>query len=292
MPLNFPVARRLPVLACALLLCLSAATRAEAEEPPGARDHPMLTRYPDSQITEYESNYNAVQFKVAGADGAPEAIQSIEGDALRIRYFFASPEKQPSPLQVLRNYQNAIRQIDGEVAYERLPSDLDGGETTLRASTGGKDVWIKVENDIFAAPTRAYQLTFVTVAAMQQAVTANKLLEELDRNGFIALYINFATGKSDLQADGLASVREIVSLLQANAALKLRIEGHTDNVGDADANKALSLARANSVASAVSTGGIDPARLTTAGYGQERPIADNRSEEGRAKNRRVELVKD
>jgi outer membrane protein OmpA-like peptidoglycan-associated protein len=79
--------------------------------------------------------------------------------------------------------------------------------------------------------------------------------------------------------------------MKANPGLKLSVEGHTDNAGGAEANKALSLARASSVAKAVVAGGIDAARLSATGFGQERPVADNRSEEGRAKNRRVELVR-
>ena len=126
---------------------------------------------------------------------------------------------------------------------------------------------------------------------MQQVVTANKLLDELNKAGFIALYINFDTGKWDLKADGQATVAEIVKMLKSAPALKVSIEGHTDNVGSAAANKTLSENRAKSVMAAIVSGGIDAKRLSSAGFGQERPIADNRSEEGRAKNRRVELVK-
>ncbi|HEU0289221.1 MAG TPA: OmpA family protein, partial [Burkholderiales bacterium] len=74
-------------------------------------------------------------------------------------------------------------------------------------------------------------------------------------------------------------------------SLSIAVEGHTDNVGQATANKALSEQRARSVMNAIVAVGIDPKRVSAAGFGQERPIADNRSEEGRSKNRRVELVK-
>jgi outer membrane protein OmpA-like peptidoglycan-associated protein len=80
----------------------------------------------------------------------------------------------------------------------------------------------------------------VEVAQMQQVVSANKLLDELNKNGFIALYINFDTGKWDLKADGTATVAEIVKMLKSAPALKIAIEGHTDNVGLAAANKTLS----------------------------------------------------
>jgi outer membrane protein OmpA-like peptidoglycan-associated protein len=73
--------------------------------------------------------------------------------------------------------------------------------------------------------------------------------------------------------------------------LKLSVEGHTDNVGNPKANKTLSEARAKSVIAEIVKQGIDATRLSAAGFGQDKPIADNKTEEGKAKNRRVELVK-
>jgi OOP family OmpA-OmpF porin len=260
------------------------------EDARGSKDHPLLTRYPNSHIVEYEKNYNAVEFTTGMKGGNPQK-KAVEGDATTITYFHNSVEKQPSALQLLRNYQNALKGIGGETVYERMPRDGDGGEITMKVATGGKEVWVRVEPGVFSAPTQSYKVQVVEVAAMQQVVTANQLLDELNKNGFIALYINFDTGKSDLKADGKATVAEIVKMLKAAPELKVGIEGHTDNVGQAAANKALSEARARSVMAAVAAGGIDAKRLSAAGLGQERPIADNRGEEGRAKNRRVELVK-
>lgn len=255
-----------------------------------SKDHPLLTRYPKSHIVEYEKNFNSVEFAIGTEAGQPKR-KAIEGDATIITYFHNSPETQPSALQVIRNYENAIKSIGGEVVYERLPKEGDGGEVTLKVATGGKEVWVRLEVGIFSAPTQSYKLWVVEVAQMQQVVSANKLLDELNKNGFIALYINFDTGKWDLKADGQATVAEIVKMLKAAPAIKIAIEGHTDNVGQALANKTLSEKRAQSVMAAVVAGGIDAKRLSAAGFGQEKPIADNRGEEGRAKNRRVELVK-
>ncbi|MBB1517618.1 OmpA family protein [Aquipseudomonas guryensis] len=272
-----------------LLLALALPAQA-GEDLGGAKDHPLLSRYPASHITEYQQNYNAVEFATGTQDGVPQR-QAIEGQATQILYFHDSAESQPSPLQLIRNYQNAIKSIGGEVLYERLPSDGDGGETTLKVTSVGKEVWVRVEPGIYSAPTQSYSLRLVEVEAMQQVVSANQLLDELNRNGFIALYINFDTGKADLKADGQASVREIVSMLSSAPELKIAIEGHTDNVGQPADNKALSERRAQSVMAAIVAAGIPAERLQAAGFGQERPVADNRSAEGRAKNRRVELVK-
>lgn len=273
------------------ILTLSATAIAQdVQDAPQSKDHPLLTRYPNSFITEYEKNFNSVEFALGTKSGEP-LRKRIEGDATTILYFHKAVENQPSPLQVIRNYQNALKAIGGEVVYERLPREGDGGETTLKVSTEGKEVWVRVEPGIFSAPTQSYKLWIVEVAAMQQVVTANRLLDELNKSGFISLYINFDTGKSDLKADGRATVAEIVKMLRSAPAMRVAIEGHTDNVGQPAANKRLSDARARSVMAAVVEGGIDAKRLSAVGFGQERPVADNRTEEGRAKNRRVELVK-
>jgi outer membrane protein OmpA-like peptidoglycan-associated protein len=273
----------------ALWIGLASATASAQTDAEGSRDHPMLQRYPDSHIGEYRKNFDAVEFRVREA--GKERRQRVEGDATVIMYRHNNADRQPSALQLIRNYQNAIKSIGGQVVYERLPRDSDSGETTLRVAAGGKEIWVRVTPDIFGAPTQAYTLTIVEVAGMAQVVTANALLDEINKKGFVALYINFDTGRHELKADGQQAVREIVAMLKSAPALKLAIEGHTDNVGAAADNKALSERRANSVRTAIVQAGIQTTRLTAAGFGAERPVADNRSEDGRAKNRRVELVK-
>ena len=282
------MARMLLTLLALVFITLTAI--AASDDVAGSKDHPLITRYPDSILTEYEHNFNSVPITVGTENGAPK-IQNIEGQATLIRYFYRDAQKQPSPLQIIRNYQNAIKSIKGEVVFERLPKEGDGGETTLKVNSGGKDIWIKVEPDIWSAPAQSYKLSIVEVEAMAQVISASALLDALNKDGFIALYINFDTGKSDLKADGEATVKEIATMLKSAPTLKISIEGHTDNVGTAASNLKLSEARAKSVMEAVVKAGIAKDRLTSKGLGQTTPIADNRSDDGKAKNRRVELVK-
>jgi OOP family OmpA-OmpF porin len=107
----------------------------------------------------------------------------------------------------------------------------------------------------------------------------------------MALYINFDTGKSTIRPESRPIVEQIAALMKQNAGLRLSIEGHTDNVGTPASNKLLSEQRAKAVLDAVVATGVPSSRLSAIGWGQDRPIADNRSQEGRAKNRRVEIVK-
>ena len=255
------------------------------EDVEGSKDHPLLSRMTNSFITEYKQQFDAVDFATSAT-----AKQTVEGDVTTIVYFYKSPEKQPSPLQVIRNYQNAVKNAGGQIVWERRGDD--GGEATMKVSrSDGQEVWISVTPGIFSAPTNSYKLVIAERAAMVQEVTAGQMLAALDEAGFIALYINFETGSWALTPQAEAIAAQIAQLLKENPKLVVGLEGHTDNVGDAKENILLSENRAKSVMSAVVKQGIPAARLRAAGLGASKPLADNRTEEGRARNRRVELVK-
>lgn len=126
---------------------------------------------------------------------------------------------------------------------------------------------------------------------MEQAVEANKMLDQMNAKGFVTLYINFETNKFAIKPDSQPTITEVAIMLMSAPDLSIGIEGHTDNVGDDAANKTLSGNRARSVMDALIAEGISSERLSAAGLGEEKPIDDNATEAGRANNRRVELVK-
>ncbi len=125
------------------------------------------------------------------------------------------------------------------------------------------------------------------------AVNADSLTSDISRTGHASDYgIYFDTGKADVKPESDATLKEIAKLLQKNAQLKLYVVGHTDNVGNLASNQDLSQRRADAVAQLLSAKyGVLAARLRAIGDGPSAPVASNDSEEGRAKNRRVELVK-
>jgi OOP family OmpA-OmpF porin len=103
-------------------------------------------------------------------------------------------------------------------------------------------------------------------------------------------HLNFDSSTTRLTPDSDPTVANLVAIMKCYPAMRVRLEGHTDNTGDAAANKQLSLNRANAIEALLTQGGIDPARMSTDGWGDEKPIASNDTEEGRAKNRRTDLV--
>jgi OmpA-OmpF porin, OOP family len=126
---------------------------------------------------------------------------------------------------------------------------------------------------------------------MEQIIQANEMLLALNKEGFIALNILFDTGKSTIKPESMSIVDQVFEMLKNNTSLKVSIEGHTDNTGTAASNKSLSEARAKAVMEILVVKGINKERLSSKGWGQDKPVADNSTEEGKAKNRRVEIVK-
>ncbi len=100
----------------------------------------------------------------------------------------------------------------------------------------------------------------------------------------------FSTGKSELMPIAKEKLNEVYKVLKDQGHPKLRIEGHTDSVGSAEENRKLSLARAESVKAHFVSQGYPADRIKTVGKGPDSPVADNGSAEGRANNRRVEII--
>ena len=101
--------------------------------------------------------------------------------------------------------------------------------------------------------------------------------------------VNFATGSAELTPESMSQINNLGEVLKAYKNVEIRVEGHTDNTGDAAANKSLSLKRALSVKEALTKYGIGDGRVAIAGYGSEKPVADNGTEAGRLANRRVDV---
>jgi outer membrane protein OmpA-like peptidoglycan-associated protein len=264
-----------------ILTCLGAA--AQVKDYEGYKDPALFTRMPHYLLTTkdsvVETPFDSYEFRVKNGE------QKVEGRHLHYTYDFdESAGTPPGFVQIVRNYQAAAKRIGGEVLSE------DVRTTTIRIARNGQETWVAVEafNE-----GRLYELNIIERQLMKQDVVADAaaLRSGLNENGHVEVPgIFFDFGKADVKPESEPALKELTAMLQANAAVKVWVVGHTDNVGSMESNMALSGARAAAVVKALVQRGIGGARLAPHGAGPYAPIASNATEEGRARNRRVELV--
>lgn len=250
-------------------------------DAPNCQDHPLLNRLPDYWIEScVQKQFDAYKFM-----GERGKNTQVEGRFWNIRYQPpAGLAEKPSTLQVLRNVENAVKQVGGKLVAK------DSSKETLILTQDDKELWIEAWADY----TGKYILTIVQKDVMVQVLSANAdaFASGLKTSGHIAVEgILFDTGKATLKPESKQAIGEVVKLLKADAGLKVFVVGHTDNAGAAVGNMQLSQDRAEAVVQELVKSGIATSRLKPFGNGPYAPVASNDNESGRAKNRRVELVK-
>jgi OmpA-OmpF porin, OOP family len=259
------------------------------DDAEGCKDHPLFTRLEYFYIGSCSENYNEIEIRTG-----QDKTEMKEGNLTQIyyRFNFDSGQKEKSPLQIIKNYENAVVQNGGKMIYKNTDPTVGNIEATYHFVSENKEYWVKIccmaGNGVVA---EAFELNILEMEKMKQEIEASEMFEAINKAGFIALYINFETGKSDIKSESQPIVDQIVEMLKQNPDLKVSVEGHTDNVGSDKSNKTLSENRAKSVMNALISGGIEKSRLSSKGWGSTKPIEDNSTEDGRYKNRRVEIVK-
>lgn len=218
-------------------------------------------------------------------------------------------QKEFSDLEVVRNLQQVVAAAGGvEISSGETPLELrDAFSAAMRAYPGESKCYHNSSQQVFVLRREDGNVwvrtcrgrTHAGLIVVQEAglqvtsalLPASELEQALADEGRVALQVHFATDRAEILPESVPQIAQIVALLQADSALALSVEGHTDNTGDSAHNRALSEARARSVVAAIAAAGIAADRLDAAGHGDSRPVADNATEEGRAANRRVELVR-
>jgi OOP family OmpA-OmpF porin len=194
-------------------------------------------------------------------------------------------------LLLQRNYERVIRSMGGQLYAVALGNNVGRGDIQQVFLLKRESLvqWIHLRTVRYNA--KLAQLTVVTLNEVPEVLSSGELKSEMDRQGFVTLSVNFEHNKADVRALDRPLLDEVVQMLAAEPTLHISVDGHTDNVGGSSQNKQLSQRRAESIVNYLIAGGIERSRLQARGFGLESPVADNRTEDGRAKNRRVELVK-
>jgi outer membrane protein OmpA-like peptidoglycan-associated protein len=254
---------------------------APEKDKEGCKDHPLFTRMSNYYVNSCdEIEFDSFEFK--DDKGSPV---TVEGHKYVMEYILKEGAKVPSPLQIIRNFTNAIKKIGG-TTYEQRDE-----RAFMRLVKDGKETWAMVYIDWDG---KLYRLTIVEKGGMVQEVVADAktMAQDISTAGKVAIYgIYFDFNKADVKPESDSTLKEIAKLLSQNPNLKLYVVGHTDNVGGFDYNMKLSQARAEAVVRVLTNQyKVNSNRLKSHGVGPLAPVTSNKTEQGRAKNRRVELV--
>jgi OmpA-OmpF porin, OOP family len=247
----------------------------------GSKDHPLITRMPGYYI----SQYNVSEF--AGFDPTVIGGKDVHWEGKVYSYGYERKEggRPISMLQIVRNYETAIKRAGGKI----LGGDERRVAAEIRKEGALTGVYMEAFND-----GREYSLTIVESQTMKQEVVADAkaMRNDLADTGKTIVYgIYFDTASATIKPESEPALVEVVNLLNGSPALKVYVVGHTDNVGGLESNLKLSSDRAASVVKAITARGVAASRLKSAGVGPYSPVASNDTDEGKAKNRRVEFVK-
>jgi OmpA-OmpF porin, OOP family len=276
--------KKSPLIGLILGLILSSAgIAAQQADYKDCQDHPLFpTRMPEYRISDCKvEDFGVYEFFVTKGPKIP-----VEGKFTFITYSYTGPRaNEPSALAIVRNYENAIKKVGGQILqivptwWVNAKIVKDGRETWVQVERGNGKIWLRI----------------VEKKEMAQIIEADAAAfsNDLKTTGHVAVYgIYFDSGKSVIKPESAQAIGEIAKLLAGEPGLKVYVVGHTDNVGGVDGNMKLSQDRAEAVLQAlVRDHGVAAGRLKAQGCGPFAPVASNDAEEGRAKNRRVELVK-
>ncbi|MDH3588868.1 MAG: DUF4892 domain-containing protein [Gammaproteobacteria bacterium] len=309
--MKFSLARLVSV---AVLLILSSPSSSQPRDTEGARDHPLVSRFPESVIIRSRSNdFDELLVPMAEAIGIGKFADSqrVEGKVTRLTY---EMPKGHSTLEVLQSYRNALVRAGFEILYtcaldecgshlyfQKLekPFIIDKDHRFLAAADDLPQGRVYVTARVYTTarenpPVRA-MIEIAEVDTLEEGliqVDAKMMAQAIENTGHIAVYgIYFDTDAAAIKPGSAAALQEMSRLLNTKSDLMVYIVGHTDSTGALGHNMDLSQRRAQAVVDMLlSTYDVEATRLTAKGVGPYAPVASNRTEAGRAKNRRVELV--
>ena len=274
-------------LAMFLLLTLASLPLfAQMEDVEGCKDSTVLSRMRSCVIeTCDKKDFDSVTLRTGPDKEGIRQEKAVEGSVESIVYHCT---RNVSLLAISRNAESALKGAGYTTVYS---GPVDDGVPVVTARKGG--IWVSVATSLNGEDPY-YTQTVVLPQQMEQqmAATAEEWETTINDKGYCSIYgVLFDSGKSSIQVSSAPCLNEMVKLLKKNAGWKMQVEGHTDNVGGKEANAKLSQARAGAVRSWLIGHGITGDRLMAKGFGETKPIADNLNEEGRSKNRRVDLRK-
>ena len=291
---------------CVALFVLAVTVLVDAQRP-AVQGHPLIPPYPGSTAGPPAKSVDFEEFDIPTGptkDRKFTAVERVEG---KMTSFYYGRPKDRSQLEIFRNYESALKTAGFEVLFTctgpacgaqinhpplgYIPSGAEGRYLAAKLARPEGDVYVAMH--VQPLDTRFVVVETKPMATGLVKISADALAKDINSTGHVAVYeILFDTGRADVKPESGAALAEIARMLDQSPTLTLHVVGHTDNVGALAQNLDLSRRRAAAVVAALTaTHKVAPARLRADGVGPLAPVASNDNDAGRAKNRRVELVK-
>lgn len=241
---------------------------------PDKGDFPYLSPLPGSTFHSGGHDTGAMMVTLPGSDEA-----QVVGTGMITKYYAPAPGL--STIAFVQSYDAAFKKAGWTIIAESGGLHQSDAEVTAHYAKNGRNIWAYLH---FGGGDE-YSIE------VSDSGAASDLSAQLAKTCHVALYgVLFDFNKATLKPESDATLQTVLAILQKQAALKVEVQGHTDNVGGDAYNQTLSEARAKSVMAWLTGHGIAANRLTFKGYGKTHPVASNDNDEGRAKNRRVEIA--
>ena len=250
-----------------VLVAIPAFAQVPGQDDNDCKPSPLLSRMTGCGVFQCEKKeFDAADLIINKAS----ETKTLEGEVERLKFICPATT---SHLQLQRNTEAALKKSGYTIVFSGKHQDHDNPAVT--AQKGAQ--WIQVQTAQFNEfPTYEQTAVLIKEMAQEMSASAQAMSDAIAKSGKLDVYgITFATGQAAITPASDQVLNDVYAVLTANADWRLRIEGHTDNVGDKAANLKLSQARAGAVAAWLTGKGIDAARLSVAGLGDTQPVAPN-----------------
>jgi OmpA-OmpF porin, OOP family len=303
-------------VAAGCLISLAGQATPRSQDIDNAHDHPAVARYPGAVIEGFDhKQFEQAQLILSkpyerNSHYTADKVLPVEGAVTYIHY---AVDPTVSALQLFRNHQSSLRRSGFKELFVCERPCIKSNLGSLQDLLGARSLYLNGHEDIqYVAAQRGDTYVSLVVNSMGSSTDAwlfvidkqalddgrmgitgdSPMAKTLAAQGKVDVYgFLFDTGKASLKKGSDTTLAELAQVLKDNPMLSIELVGHTDNVGTPGDNQQLSRDRAAAVGEALKTRhGIEARRLSVSGRGDTQPVAVNGSEDGRARNRRVEII--
>jgi outer membrane protein OmpA-like peptidoglycan-associated protein len=244
-----------------------------AQDVEGGKDPPLFERLPGFFLYDYKvTPFAGYQFCNEEGDNV-----IIEG---MISYYYYETEGEIDPQKIVDKFARAVEAKGGKIYGD------DPNQKYLVYQDENKQVWV----DLFAEDFY-YTLNIIEKGMILSNISSDDLLTNLEQEGQAVLYFNFDKDKCDIKEECEAVLEMLAGVFKSDPGLKIHVVAYTDNIGRTDTNLQLSTNRAKALVDKLLEKGVNEEMLTWEGKGEEDPISDNSTLEGRTLNNRIVLIK-